>query len=66
MNDAMIRIPTGWFRRGSDDRFSWESPRRRVYTDSFEIAATTVTRATYAEFLRESGHTLPKGWNDRA
>jgi iron(II)-dependent oxidoreductase len=62
----MIRIPAGWFWMGSEGRFTWESPRHRVFTDSFEIGATTVTRDEYSRFLLDTGHPQPRGWTDPA
>ena len=49
---------------GSDNHYPWESPRHRVWLDSFEIAPTPVTRLEYALFLRETRHPEPSGWTD--
>jgi len=60
----MIRIPEGAFWMGSMGHFPWESPRHNVYIDAFDIAANSVTRSEYAEFLSGSSRESPAGWND--
>jgi formylglycine-generating enzyme required for sulfatase activity len=50
---------------GSENRYSWESPRHRVWIDAFEIAVTPVTRREYAPFLFETRHEEPAGWSDQ-
>jgi len=60
----MIRIPSGSFWMGSEGRFTWESPRHRVFTDAFDIAATSVTRHEYETFLKATSHEEPKGWRE--
>jgi formylglycine-generating enzyme len=60
----MILIPAGWFWMGSEGRYTWESPRHRVFLDAFCISPTTVTRAEYQKFLEATGHDQPKGWTD--
>jgi iron(II)-dependent oxidoreductase len=59
----MVLIPQGWFWMGSENFYSWESPRHRVWLDSFEIARAAVTRREYAQFLLETGHAEPAGWD---
>jgi formylglycine-generating enzyme required for sulfatase activity len=59
----MILIPSGWFWMGSETRYTWESPRHRVWVDSFEMARKTVTREEYARFLAETKHEEPAGWH---
>jgi formylglycine-generating enzyme required for sulfatase activity len=61
-----VRIPEGWFWMGSANHYSWESPRHRVWIDSFEVARNAVTRSEYALFLRETGHSEPAGWTEPA
>ena len=51
---------------GSENRYSWESPRHRVWLNAFEIAETTVTRAEYERFLSDTGHAEPRGWREAA
>src|SRR5437762_2267817 len=60
----MILIPAGWFWMGAEGRYTWESPRHRVFLDSFWIAETSVTRRDYQKFLDTTGHELPRQWND--
>jgi formylglycine-generating enzyme required for sulfatase activity len=60
----MVSIPEGWFWMGSENRYTWESPRHKVRLDSFEIASTAVTRRDYAEFVKETGHAKPAGWDE--
>ena len=50
---------------GSDSR-RHERPRHRVFTDTFRIGATTVTRREYGRFLEATGHDEPRGWDERA
>jgi iron(II)-dependent oxidoreductase len=61
---SLVQIPSGWFWMGSEGRYSWESPRHRVFLEAFEISATAVTRREYAIFRLETDHDEPKGWND--
>ena len=60
----MVRIPEGWFWMGSDNRYRWESPRHRIWLNEFAIAEIPVTRAGYAQFLSDTGHARPAGWDD--
>ncbi len=61
----MRRIARGPFWMGSTGKRP-ESPRRRVFLDAYEIAATQVRRSEYAAFLEQTGHGEPRGWNDPA
>ncbi|NOT47099.1 MAG: SUMF1/EgtB/PvdO family nonheme iron enzyme, partial [Acidobacteria bacterium] len=38
-------------------------PIERVFVDQFAIAETEVTNGEYSEFIRETGHAAPPGWN---
>jgi formylglycine-generating enzyme required for sulfatase activity len=38
-------------------------PIERIIVDSFAISETEVTNAAYSEFIRETGHAGPPGWN---
>jgi formylglycine-generating enzyme required for sulfatase activity len=58
----MILIPDGWFWMGSEGRYSWESPRHRVFVSAFRIAPVAVTRREYQTFLEATGHPEPKEW----
>ena len=60
----MVGISEGWFWMGAENRYQWERPRHRVWLDAFEIAATAVTRREFAQFLAETGHADPAGWNE--
>jgi iron(II)-dependent oxidoreductase len=60
----MIRIPGGSFWMGSEGRFTWESPRHRLFINAFDISPTSVTRREYENFLRETSHEEPKQWRD--
>jgi formylglycine-generating enzyme len=60
----MVRIPEGWFWMGSENRFSWESPRHRIWLCAFEIDCTAVTRSKYDKFLTDSGNAEPAGWRE--
>ena len=62
----MIRIPGGSFWMGSEGRFTWESPRHRLFIDAFDIAPTSVTRREYESFLHKTSREEPKGWRDSA
>lgn len=48
---------------GSENRYSWESPRHRVWLEAFHISVTTVTRREYSRFLLDTGHREPAGWD---
>ena len=38
-------------------------PLKRALVENFSIAETEVTNAEYAEFVKETGHKSPAGWN---
>lgn len=38
-------------------------PIERFFVDEFAILETEVTNGEYAEFIRETGHSAPPGWN---
>lgn len=61
----LIEIRAAWFLMGSNSGQDCERPVHRVWVDAFLLAATQVTNAEYARFLR-SIHTVPPPfWNDR-
>jgi formylglycine-generating enzyme required for sulfatase activity len=62
----MILIPAGWFWMGSENGYAWESPRHRVFVNSFWMAETVITRQDYQEFLAATGHERPRQWADPA
>ncbi|WP_170979520.1 formylglycine-generating enzyme family protein [Roseomonas sp. HF4] len=53
---AMALIPGGTFLMGSDHHYPEEAPQHPVKVGSFEMAATTVTNAEFAQFVAESGY----------
>ena len=60
----MVRIPDGFFLMGSDAGQDNEGPVRRVWVDGFLLAATQVTNAEYAFFLRDTRREPPPLWNE--
>ncbi len=60
----IVLIPEGLFWMGSENRYTWESPRHPVWLDSFEIARVPVTRREYERFLVETHYAEPTGWRD--
>ena len=50
--DTMVMVPAGWFIMGSEDGYSNEKPRRRVYLDKFFIDKYPVTNARFQRFGR--------------
>lgn len=56
-----IDVPTGTFRMGGGPR-SNENPAHEVTVSAFRLARTPITRATYADFLRDTGHPAPSCW----
>src|SRR5579863_8545724 len=61
---TLVRIPEGWFLMGSDSGQDCERPVHRVWNDSFLLAATQVTNAEYARFLRATSALPPPFWQD--
>jgi formylglycine-generating enzyme required for sulfatase activity len=53
---AMIRIPGGTFRMGSDKHYPEEAPSHRVTVEPFLIDATPVTNAQFREFVKATGY----------
>jgi formylglycine-generating enzyme required for sulfatase activity len=49
---------------GSETGQDNERPVHRVWVDAFELAATQVTHAEYAQFLAVTGHREPPEWGD--
>jgi iron(II)-dependent oxidoreductase len=60
--EAMVLIPAGWFRMGSDD-YWWENPERRIYLDAFKIDRVPVTNREYGDFCVATGHPPPPHWH---
>lgn len=61
---TLITIPEGWFLMGSNRGQDCERPVHRVWIDSFAPAATQVTNAEYAFFLRSAQSQNPPFWAD--
>jgi len=62
----MVFIPEGCFLMGSETGQDNERPVRRVWVDTFWLAATQVTNADYARFVDATGAGAPPWWNDAA
>jgi formylglycine-generating enzyme required for sulfatase activity len=60
----MARVAAGSFVMGSDSGRMDEQPAHTVYLDAFEIDRFEVTNAQYARFLRASGRTAPRYWQN--
>jgi formylglycine-generating enzyme len=56
VRDSMIAISGGVFAMGSRGFYPEEAPVRRVRVDPFQIDATPVTNAQFAEFVLATGH----------
>lgn len=54
--EAMVRIPGGTFRMGSDSHYAEEAPAHRVAVDAFWIDATLVTNRQFRAFVEATGH----------
>lgn len=55
-NDAMIEVPGGRYRVGSDDHYPEERPARFVEVAGFRIDATPVTNRAFAAFVAATGY----------
>ncbi len=56
ISDAMIRIPGGTFRMGSDKHYPEEAPVHRVTVDPFFIDRTPVTNREFRKFVDATGY----------
>jgi formylglycine-generating enzyme len=61
----LVSILAAWFLMGSATGQDCERPVHRVWIDAFELAATQVTNAEYAAYLRVTGLPSPPFWNDK-
>ncbi len=66
----MVRVPAGAFSMGSNDRWAYpddgESPVHTVEVSSFQIDATAVANAEFAEFIDATGYVTDAeryGWS---
>jgi formylglycine-generating enzyme required for sulfatase activity len=57
---VLVSISSGWFMMGSEIGQDNEKPVHQVYLDAFSLAATQVTNAEYAVYVRESGAASPQ------
>jgi len=60
----LVSIPAAWFLIGSASGQDCERPIHRVWVDHFLLAATQITNAEYAVYLRATGSPAPPFWND--
>jgi formylglycine-generating enzyme required for sulfatase activity len=65
LEPSLVQIPAGEFLMGSNSGQDCERPIHRVRIDSFLLAATQVTNAEYACFLRATGATPAPFWQDQ-
>lgn len=61
---VLIRIPAQWFWMGCETGRDDEKPVRRVWVDSFELAAHQVTNGEYRCFLTATSVAPPPCWTD--
>jgi sulfatase modifying factor 1 len=61
----LVSISGAWFLMGSASGQDCERPVHRVWVDAFQLAATQVTNAEYAHFLRSTGSQPPPFWTDK-
>jgi sulfatase modifying factor 1 len=61
---ALALISEGWFLMGCDSGQDNEQPVHQVCVDHFLLAASQVTNADYARFLRDTRSLPPPFWND--
>jgi formylglycine-generating enzyme required for sulfatase activity len=59
----MIQIPEGYFLMGTDDDdYPSAQPMRKVWLSTFWIARYPVTNAEYQQFVKATGHQIPRHW----
>jgi len=58
--EGIVDVSGGEIALGGGDT---KLPIERVVVKNFAIAETEVTNAQYADFLKETGHASPAGWN---
>lgn len=62
--EGMVLIPGGYFIMGSDS--AGESPKHRVWVDTFYLDKYEVTNREYMEFVKATGHPKPPFIKDTA
>ncbi len=55
-------IPAGCFLMGSREGQEDERPIHRVWVDTFKLSIYPVTRREYTDFIKETGHEIPRDW----
>ncbi|MFK8023532.1 MAG: formylglycine-generating enzyme family protein [Ilumatobacter sp.] len=56
VTSAVISLPGGVFRMGSDDHYPEEAPVHRVSVDAFSMRATAVTNEQFGAFVEATGY----------
>src|SRR5262245_26256825 len=54
--DAMVQVPGGTFRMGSDNHYAEEAPSHDVSVDGFWIDVTPVTNRQFRAFAQATRH----------
>ena len=57
--EGVVEVEGGEITSGGGDT---NKPLKRSIIDKFSIAETEVTNSAYAEFIKETGHKAPEGW----
>jgi formylglycine-generating enzyme len=66
LSPALVAVPQGWFRMGSESGQDNEKPVHRVWVDEFLLAKCQVTNGEYTQFVQSTGRTAPPFWGDGA
>lgn len=61
--EGVVKIEGAEFTTGGGDT---NKPVKRAIVANFSIAETEVTNAAYAEFIKDTGHKSPAGWDKEA
>jgi len=60
----MVFVPSGVFYMGTNLGQPDEKPAHKVYVDGFWIDKYPVTNIQYKRFIEETGHRIPRYWDD--
>jgi len=63
---AMVLVPSGAFKMGSNDGLPNERPEHQVTLDAYYIDQYEVTLSLYRKFLESGKHDSPPTWDDEA